>query len=866
MKRSFVAWFGSGLAGLFCTAAVSAAEPQPVLDFDFSKAANGIVKDGASSGLSLTLGPDAAVKDGALVLNPSEKSFAAADEAAFRKWAKNLRKNEIAACFWIRFDKGVFASAKNSDSASLGLFDCFLDQDGRIAVKVFTEKTSLLKPVVLTGKFKAEYGKWYHVEFSFSMNERRTKLYIDGKFQMENDKLILPTPAVGMLKLGNGFRGAVRDLKFYDAALESEELAISDASAADYDALKASADAIAAKSVNGYLGAWARDLSKQASALKANAGKTTIAAYKRLARSIGNAQTMADGISGDAAKTTVSNSIVTTYVTPATTQALYLPYSIPENGSLSNKIEIIMAQNEYESASVIVFPFAPIKNFTLSMGDLRNGNNVLKGSDTDIKLVKRWYRAGGAWMAYHVDLYMRVLTPDMLLNDDKLVKVDEFRRTNQVLMHYPGGDQYQEVSDFKYDRVWVRDHIEQFLYDAPTLQPVEFKEAGRNQQYLVRFHAPKGTAPGFYEGKLNLIADGRNAGSIDVTIRVLPFALSEPKTYCDLNKTYLSHVNSWDGRPAPLKNACEYNLYHLSRVASTPENILECKKQNYPLDIVFTSISGLRMPEFGAAPDKMTPELKARMEKIAIAPALRYQKMFEKYSGLKDYKLYIVWTSESSWYGAIASGPDQMSTLLHANTHVKLFSHGMSFDLEAYSPGIYDMDSSSCIEKRYAEVWHSIGGRTINYAFPFPGPENPGLMRRAMGLELYKANHYDGHMMHGYLEGQLNEFTKYPGGDGDYRTFCLAYTCKDSQINRLSIVGYREGFDDVRYATLLKQQAADAIRNSKDELVIKEAKRQLLWLELVDGDKMDMDDFRANVQYRILTLAELIKAREGKVK
>ena len=41
MKRSIIGLFGSGLASVLCASMASAAEPSPVLDFDFSKSAGG---------------------------------------------------------------------------------------------------------------------------------------------------------------------------------------------------------------------------------------------------------------------------------------------------------------------------------------------------------------------------------------------------------------------------------------------------------------------------------------------------------------------------------------------------------------------------------------------------------------------------------------------------------------------------------------------------------------------------------------------------------------------------------------------------------------------------------------------------------
>lgn len=863
MKRSIIGLFGSGLASVLCASMASAAEPSPVLDFDFSKSAGGAVKDSASSGLTLKLGEDATVKDGALVLNPSGDSFAAADQNAFRAWAKKLDVSEMASSFWIRFDDGVFSAARNSDTASLGLFNCFLNKDGNICVKIFSKKTELLKPITMKGKFKAEFGKWYHVEFSYSMNARRYALYIDGKFQMENNNVLLPEPAIGDLKLGNGFRGAVRDLKFYDAALDSEELSLANATAEDYDALKKQADALAAGTKNAHLKAYAAELGKRALTYKKQIGKVTTAAHKRLVNALANATKVSDGMNKNKA---ITDKVLTTFVTPSTTNALYLPYAYPENGSVSNQIELIAAQDEFETASVIVFPFKPVKSFTMKMSDLTNGKNVIKKENADIKVVKRWYRAGGAWMSYHVDLYMRTLTPDMMLYDDSLVQVDEFRRTNKVRLEYADGAHYADVSKFSYNRTWMTNGFMHTFKDAKTLQPTTLREAGRNKQYLITYKVPKGTAPGFYTGKLELIADGKNAGFVDVTIKVLPFELPEPRTYEDTNEIFMSHVNSFDGREASLKYAMDHNMMHLSGVARTPDRLRIAKKLGYQMDIIYES-PNMRGHgwEFGAPDSKRTPEYDAQMERMALAPFLRLEKMIDSFFGKnRDYILYRCQTSESGWYPRISNGPDQLSRVLREKTKTQLFSHGMSNALPFFTPGIYEMNSSSNRKREDADIWHSFGGKAITYAFPFPGPESPGLMRRTLGLELYKHDRFDGHMMHGFIGTNLNEFTKYPGGDGDYRLFDMAMASADGVIECLPSVGYREAFDDVRYASMMKMQAEDVLKNNKDELCRKEAKRQLAWLSRVDGKLTDMEAFRIGAQYRIVALMNLIKERKGK--
>jgi hypothetical protein len=126
---------------------------------------------------------------------------------------------------------------------------------------------------------------------------------------------------------------------------------------------------------------------------------------------------------------------------------------------------------------------------------------------------------------------------------------------------------------------------------------------------------------------------------------------------------------------------------------------------------------------------------------------------------------------------------------------------------------------------------------------------------------MYK-DHYDGQMLHGYLARFWNEFPEWPGGDGNYRNFGMVYPQQDGIISTLAMIGTREAYDDVRYATLLKTQAL-AYRDNKDPRLAREARRQLHWLERVDGKNADMDAFRIGAAHRIQTLMELVKIQGG---
>ena len=119
-------------------------------------------------------------------------------------------------------------------------------------------------------------------------------------------------------------------------------------------------------------------------------------------------------------------------------------------------------------------------------------------------------------------------------------------------------------------------------------------------------------------------------------------------------------------------------------------------------------------------------------------------------------------------------------------------------------------------------------------------------------------------MLHGFLGFRVpwNEFSSDPGGDGNYRNFCMAYPQQDGYISKLALEGLREGYDDMRYATRLRQLAL-ANRDSKDNDLRRESRRQLLWLENVDGKTADLDMVRFAIINRICILQDMIRSHKG---
>ena len=86
----------------------------------------------------------------------------------------------------------------------------------------------------------------------------------------------------------------------------------------------------------------------------------------------------------------------------------------------------------------------------------------------------------------------------------------------------------------------------------------------------------------------------------------------------------------------------------------------------------------------------------------------------------------------------------------------------------------------------------------------------------------------------------------------------FAYGCGDGVIDTLQWEGFREGIDDIRYATLLKRLAQEAC-NSRDIKVEYQGRAALQFMAEIDSASVDMNTARLEMIARILDLKKLLK-------
>lgn len=252
------------------------------------------------------------------------------------------------------------------------------------------------------------------------------------------------------------------------------------------------------------------------------------------------------------------------------------PDRLPEDARPIETLEAFAAQGEYEAAAFQLKPAGALRKVDLHPSDLKGpAGATIRADEIDVKVVKYWWRPWDSWETDRIgDLSRLELTPDMLLHDDSLVKVDEKAQVNYLRADYPSGSFYLNMrergrgSHFNYSLEPV--------HDAPTFVPLDL-EKGRLREFFVTFHVPPGTVPGTYEGQLDVSVDGKSSGSLGLRLTVYPFELPRARTHFDTSKEYrLRMFNSMN------LNAFLAGGKDLARAERRLRNsITECVKHNF---------------------------------------------------------------------------------------------------------------------------------------------------------------------------------------------------------------------------------------------------------------------------------------------
>ncbi|MFA7229954.1 MAG: hypothetical protein WC071_01665 [Victivallaceae bacterium] len=540
------------------------------------------------------------------------------------------------------------------------------------------------------------------------------------------------------------------------------------------------------------------------------------------------------------------------YVVNPVSSIKILPDSLVIPGKISKNIEITACNGEFEPASFVVKSDINIDSLNVKTSDLKSDNNTINAAFVDIKAVKCWYQAGSAWYQITQDKSQKALVPELLLNDNSLIKIDCDKKDNYVKLDMKDGTKYVNVKDIK------KTTIDNFpVKDSPEFKPLSIP-AGKASQIWITVKIPDEAKPGIYNGEISLFNSNTLMDKITIKVNVLPFKLLEP--YLASSIYYLSRLNrkypagvigaefgaEWRSEKqlrAELKNMIDHGItrpinYQFNISFDSDRELLvkyinACKESGIKLDSIFT------MQCFGNTIND------SDLQKITSK--VRQMVDFVKPYGTEELYFYGI---DEAQEGRLMSQRKVWQAI--KNGGGKIYAAGKRAKNFESMGDLQDMlICAGAPFREEAERWHRRNKKIFIYANPMAGVENPEIFRRNYGFMLWKSK-YDGIANYqGSFGNGWNDFD-HP----QYRDHSFVYPTVNGVINTIAFEGYREAIDDIRYLTTLLREI-DIAKNSTNSRLWEHALAAEDFLEKMDAEKNNLQEIRDKIIQYILQLKGL---------
>lgn len=523
-------------------------------------------------------------------------------------------------------------------------------------------------------------------------------------------------------------------------------------------------------------------------------------------------------------------------------------------GELGNEMSLKTCRGEYGAVSFAIRALNGIDALKLDIPALamEDSQDIIGIGNIDAKTVKCWYQAGTAWLDIGQDKSKRAIVPELLLNDDSLVKVDYEKRENYLKLQFPDGGRYECVSiPMEETKIHYADEFP--VMDMKSIQPVSIP-AGNNKQFLLTIKTPENAKPGVYTGRINLLANGRKLGDLGLKVEVLPFKLSQPyyTSSIDYHARIAEKGSVTTSSPktktqfkADLENMLAHGITNCQHYFPVNEKslreVLELRRE-VGMDNKTLYLKGVNI---GNPSDKASLEKVKSSVRQVIAIAKEYGCQEVYFYGMDEEKGEVLASQRAAWNAVHEAGG-------------KIFVAGFEDNIKLMGD-IQDM----CVrwaEPNREEVarWHAYGHKIFCYGNPQLGVENPDVYRRNFGLLLWKYD-YDGAADNAYQHSFGNIWNDF--SNRTYRSHSIVYPTVDGGINTIAWEGYREGVNDVRYITTLERELEKVKKapghDDRSKQNIKNAELFIASLkEENDIETKDLNGIRDEITKHILKLTQ----------
>jgi hypothetical protein len=458
-----------------------------------------------------------------------------------------------------------------------------------------------------------------------------------------------------------------------------------------------------------------------------------------------------------------------------------------ENAVKSDTISITAAPDSYEPASFVIRSGdGDLKDVMIEVTDLkaeRKGKDGKKKTVTipkeniDVRVVKCWYQAG----VKINDVKHKILTPELLIHDDDIVKVDYDRQLNLLR------------------------NLEK-MQDAEKLKSFNIPK-NQNKQVWFTLHIKKELHPGNYKGAVKILQGKKLMKRMKFNAEVLPFILPDPMLdYVLYYYDYLGYhtIQNQSEKVWKLKSN-EQSLYEL----------IDMKEHGLTNATVWHQFKNTDTKNWAEDLNRLKQSLELRREIGWGSKPLLYLDLKNAFkSDLKMYKNKIEAIIELAKafdiqdvyiYGVDEKSGKDLFALrsLYQTVHEAGAKNFVACDTDfiVYVPDLLDLPVlGGNPDDFFMGLLNKLGMKIWNYSFPQAGIEEPETYRINYGLRLV-AKGFSGACDFTYQE-HWDDFVS-----TDFRSHTMAYSTINRPIPTIQWEGWREGINDIRYVTLMKNYA-----------------------------------------------------------
>lgn len=838
-----------------------------------------------TTGATISLSPNASFEPSTAPSGNDALAFSRTPSpAATLTPSQSVKGDEISFSMWIRMDDH---SENGTLAFGLNVLTKTLDCLAPLYFNVKAQKTKFPDYHLWSNiDGLATDGNWHHFAFTYSVSQRHATIWFDGAVQ--RDLAInspSPSPLENFLKLplGINVNGAIADVRIWNEIVPEETLLSSIISPAYVASVATPFETAAQNPASPPLfSAYASAVAKQIRSFASSSPSSVYAiqTFRNLRDQLPAISSHFASLHASSPKT-LSNIPGLPLVLDPYSAIRRNPSLAPADAIATNQIALSAARGEYESASFAFLPFGALTNFHISASALTGPNGAtIPASAIDLYSIINWYINMTGWdHNWLVDAarVYGVLAPELLAHDDDILRVNRQKKQNLLRLSYPSGTNYVNMLDAR-DAEFVEPFnadIEPVI-DADSFRPLNLPEA-EFKQFWLTLHVPSNAVPGHYSGTLSFSVNGSPAGSLPLSLNVRPFLLPRPSPRYNPNLPYygawMNHItldgvslsNSLKRVRATLRSMHAHNMdypvvslpFSLERDAKKATLIKILAEEGcatHPLVARDAPISGswpnldesdrgkIRIPSEDPHPEEYTESMLSMTNTFS-----KLSTLCKKLFGHSDIFLY-------GWDEAPISFVRQELPFFAAARHygfrpfVTLGNPSVAFGLSSSVVGSYSSAENL--------AYHEAGCLKWTYGAPFSGPESPAIWRRLKGLTIYMANG-DGIQEYVLAEGWhiWNEFTS--PSRSPWRNFMMIYPTLDGALSTLAWEGIREGFDDVRYLTLLRRLTRYAMSSpspSTKNLAIK----AIAWSESLNPETANLDAVRNTASSFIIRLTDAL--------